>query len=82
MCSLNFCEDDLSLRDSWARAEGCPWDEQTCKFATFRGHLALLKWAISAGCPYDSAVIRETCPKIAPWLNDWESLEEKEPNRE
>ena len=37
----------------WARANGCPWDERTCKRAAEGGHLKLLQWAISNGCPYN-----------------------------
>jgi hypothetical protein len=37
----------------WARAEGCPWDEKTCKKAARGGHLHLLQWARAQGCPWD-----------------------------
>ena len=34
----------------WARANGCPWIEQTCENAELCGHLEVLKWAIGNGC--------------------------------
>ena len=37
----------------WARANGCPWNEDTCGFAAFKGHLDILQWAYSNGCPWD-----------------------------
>jgi len=37
----------------WARANGCPWDEeQTCRAAVNGGHLELLQWARANGCPF------------------------------
>ena len=35
----------------WARAQGCPWDENTCSCAAMDGHLAVLQWAQAQGCP-------------------------------
>ena len=39
----------------WARAQGCPWDEETCVGAALGGHLAasdsVLQWARAQGCP-------------------------------
>jgi hypothetical protein len=35
----------------WARANGCPWDEETCTFAAKKGHNEVLQWAIENGCP-------------------------------
>jgi hypothetical protein len=35
----------------WARANGCPWDEDTCTAAAKYGHLELLQWARAQGCP-------------------------------
>ena len=37
----------------WARANGCPWDAQTCSGAAFEGHLEVLHWARVKGCPCD-----------------------------
>jgi len=37
----------------WARANQCPWDERTCRYAAENGHLELLKWARSNECPWD-----------------------------
>jgi hypothetical protein len=33
------------------RANGCPWNEETCSFAAVGGHHDVLKWAIKNGCP-------------------------------
>jgi len=37
----------------WARANGCPWDEETCAFATIGGHLEVLQWLHANGCPWN-----------------------------
>jgi len=29
----------------WARVNGCPWDEYTCQYAAYRGHLEVIQWA-------------------------------------
>ena len=46
---------------AWARDNGLPWDESTCSFAAFGGHLAVLQWARDKGCPWDE----ETCSYAA-----------------
>ena len=35
------------------RADGCPWDEDTCHGAAEGGHLEVLQWARANGCPWD-----------------------------
>ena len=35
----------------WARANGCPWDGETCELAASGGHLEVLRWARANGCP-------------------------------
>ena len=35
----------------WARANGCPWDNQTLLEARENGHSELENWAIANGCP-------------------------------
>ena len=51
----NFCADAAAeghlnvLR--WARENGCPWDERTCKLAAEEGHLEVFNWACANGCP-------------------------------
>jgi len=35
------------------RANGCPWDEDTCYSAAHAGHLEVLQWAHRNGCPWD-----------------------------
>jgi len=37
----------------WARANLCPWNEETCTNAAVGGHLELLKWAREHRCPWD-----------------------------
>merc|ERR1711904_143097 len=37
----------------WARAHGCPWDEDTCIYAAANGHLAVLQWARAHGCSWN-----------------------------
>ena len=41
----------------WARANGCPWDANTCAYAAKGGHLEMLKWARANGCPWDFRTI-------------------------
>ena len=45
----------------WLRANGCPWDEQTCASAAQAGHLEVLQWARANGCPWD----KYTCSEAA-----------------
>ena len=40
----------------WARANGCPWDEETCAWAAENGHLEVLQWARAHGCPWNARV--------------------------
>jgi hypothetical protein len=35
----------------WARANGCPWDEDTLRVARDEGHLEVVNWCIVNGCP-------------------------------
>ena len=35
----------------WARANGCPWDANTCYVAADSGHLEVLQLARVNGCP-------------------------------
>jgi hypothetical protein len=39
----------------WARANGCPWDAETCWGAAHKGHLEVLKWARANGCPWNAS---------------------------
>ena len=50
MCSLAAKGGQLEVLQ-WARANGCPWDEETCAFATIGGHLEVLQLARVNGCP-------------------------------
>ena len=36
----------------WLRAEGCPWDSETCHIAVKEGHVEVLRWARKNGCPW------------------------------
>jgi len=44
-------------RLAWAKARGCPWDEEVCFAASRGGRLEVLKWARKHRCPWNS----ETC---------------------
>ena len=35
------------------RKNGCPWDEGTCCWAAYNGHLECLKYLHENGCPWD-----------------------------
>ncbi len=37
----------------YAHENDCPWDEQTCIYATLYNHLDCLKYAHENGCPCD-----------------------------
>ena len=41
------------------RANGCPWDEWTCKDAAQDGHLEVLQWARANGAPWDAMTCRD-----------------------
>ena len=43
-------------RLAWAKARGCPWDENVCSAAAEGGHLQVLKWAWERSCPWDKRV--------------------------
>ena len=47
----------------WARANGCPWYEDTCYWAVMNGHFEMLQWARANGCPWD----KYTCCGAASW---------------
>jgi hypothetical protein len=52
---------------SWAKDNGCPWDDRTCEAAYTGGHEDVLEWARGQGCPWDSGVLREwrlQCPVL------------------
>ena len=36
------------------RAEGCPWDRNTCYIAVDKGHVEVLRWARENGCPWEA----------------------------
>jgi hypothetical protein len=43
----------------WLRANGCPWDEETCSTAARGGQLEVLQWLRANGCPWDE----KTCAR-------------------
>ena len=45
----------------WAREHGCEWDELTCLYAAWGGHLEVLRWAHEHGCPW----VAPTCSHAA-----------------
>jgi hypothetical protein len=40
----------------WARATGCPWDEEVCEAAARDGHLEVLEWLRAQGCPWNTSI--------------------------
>jgi len=40
-------------RLAWAKANGCPWIEETCALTARGGHLDVLRWAREHHCPWD-----------------------------
>ncbi len=53
----------------WARANGCHWDELTCRAAAEGGHLEVLKWACVNGCPWDVHCCLEIAKDVA--IKQW-----------
>ena len=43
------------------RANGCPWNEETCQAAAKGGHLEVLQWLRRNGCPWEE----DTCSAAA-----------------
>ena len=44
---------DSVKRLAWARARGCPGDEEVCAAAADCGNLKVLRWAWENHCPWD-----------------------------
>ena len=40
----------------WLRAEGCPWNYDTCTWAVEEGHVEVLRWVRENGCPWHAYV--------------------------
>lgn len=38
----------------WARAKGCPWNEESCSNTSLNGHLEVLKWLRENGCLWNA----------------------------
>jgi hypothetical protein len=53
LCSAAAANGQLKVL-TWARENGCPWDESTCGFAAASGHLEVLKWARENGCSWNA----------------------------
>ena len=47
----------------WLRAEGCPWDFNTCYYAVEDGHVEVLRWARENGCEW-TAKTRDRAEKL------------------
>jgi hypothetical protein len=43
----------------WLRANGCPWDSNTCAGAAKGGYLEVLQWARANSCPWDAMTCSE-----------------------
>ena len=58
----------------WVRAEGCPWDAETCQVAARKdGHLETLRWARENGCEWD-AEIRDWAAAELEYTDDFGNL--------
>ena len=44
----------IAKRMAWAKANGCPWNADTCHYAARGGHLAALQWAREHNCPWNT----------------------------
>ena len=63
----------------WARANGCPWNYETCFSAAHDGQLEALQWAIENGCPIYlqgcmSIATQNEHPDVVAWLNENQAL--------
>ena len=47
----------------WARQNGCPWNEGTCNWAAYEGHLEVLQWAHQNGCPWNQSTCTSAVKK-------------------
>jgi uncharacterized protein YabN with tetrapyrrole methylase and pyrophosphatase domain len=47
----------------WARDNGCPWDESTCKWAAKGYALEVLRWARENGCPWNESTRQSAASK-------------------
>src|ERR1700733_3597535 len=52
----------------WARANGCPWNENTCAYAAENGHLEVLQWAVANGAPYDIITLGSPHVDVQKWI--------------
>jgi len=43
----------------------CPWNEDTCSYATGNGHLELLKWARVNQCQWDEEICAEAAAAVS-----------------
>jgi hypothetical protein len=59
--SMEFAYGHTVALASWARANGCQWDRDTCTYAARNGQLHVLQWARAHECPWDS----DTCAESA-----------------
>jgi hypothetical protein len=69
LCDYSAKGDYLEMLQ-WARANGCPWNEDTCSNAAGAGHLHVLQWVRANGCPWNE----RTCVNAA-WGKHFEVLQ-------
>ena len=61
VCAAAATTGDLEALKELRCAENFPWDEETCAYAAYGGHLEVLMWARKNGCPWDEG----TCARAA-----------------
>jgi hypothetical protein len=54
------------LDNQWLRANGCPWDMDTCTNAVIGNHLQVLQWAHENGCPWNERAFIAVHAPIGP----------------
>nr|UDO47170.1 ankyrin repeat protein [Pandoravirus massiliensis] len=52
----------------WLRANGYPWDADTCYKAAYGGHLHVLQWARANGAHWDGGVYYIDHMHIIKWI--------------
>ena len=67
----------------WARANGCPWNTNTCFCAAAGGYFEVLQWLRASGCSWDwyiraaasGPALEWAVANGVPYYNDWTDSE-------
>ena len=59
----------------WLRAEGCPWNYETCYHAVKRGRVEVLHWARENGCPWETGTRNRAAAELG-YTDNFGNLED------